>query len=352
MPHAQTAHTRDAFVSLDLEAHSDFANWTELLADTKRHKGLCRITVEFFAGRAGFREIGELKCTTKEEGAIENSGDVANVNAPAVAGAAFQLAQAHHKREAMGRYRLQLWHVKKKTESPVRGDYATIAFSGDGSQEIYSQHDASTLAIKILASENKELREFVSKLLGSQVEMGQGNAAVLLNALELGKITADQRMQLAEQVANMQTRASPADWNARWETTTRNLRTPLTILASKLAHYIPTPGGPGGPGGPGPGPGPGPNAGGPGFGPTPGNDMGHAQARAFFDSLSGEQTDKLRDGMPPGCFQAVAETIHGPFDQWLADREDLFGILRNHQALLVATLTPEQLAQLMTLAGN
>ena len=337
MPSPTTAPVSDMFVSLDISAQTDFANWAELLREEKRHKGLTRITVECFAGRAGFKEIGEIICADTDGQKIENPGDVADLKPQTVAASAYQLARRDHKRDARGRYRLQLWYVKKKGNPPVRGDYATLIFDADGNpgSGYDGGGDPNYGVYKLLKEENRELRVMLKDVLGSQVEMAQGNAATMLNALKLGEVAQQHRAEVAEQSAKLETRASPEDWNRRWETATRNLAGPISQGISLLGQYLPNAAA----GGPMPAGGPPP--------PPPSPDGGQAAAQKFFEGLSSEQKDQLRDQLPGGCFQAVVEVIAGDNQDWHREKRDLVGILRGNALVLMKILTKEQMAELM-----
>jgi len=316
----------DAFTSYEATAQTDYGTWVDLLRDEKNHRGLTRITVEVHAGRAGYREIGELKCADKDGAAIVGSGDLAEINPEAVGAAAFQVAKKDHKREARARYRLQLWKAKKGAPDQ-RGDYATIVMSADGYVDPVSNTDPAGGVLRILQEENRQLRVMLKDLFGSQVQMSEANAQTMLNAIELGKVTSLHRMEVAEQASRLNTRATPEDWNRRWDSMSRNLERPITMAMGMLQTFVHQQNG--------------------GTGPAPHpNDGSQQAAQAFFDGLSAEQKDKLRDGLPQGCFQAIAEVIHGPADQWATERYGLKNILQSNVALLMRVLTPEQFAEL------
>lgn len=364
MPDAASAPVTDAFVSLEPGDGTEFGAWIEHLANADNRKGLVRITIEAFHGRSGWKEIAELPGCSQEDGKpVSAPGDVAHFVAATVARSAYQLAIRHHKREAIERYRLVCWHCKKKGGEGHRGEVRAIVIAKEGTFDVGSHDgDANVALLKILAQSNTELRGMVKDLLDSQVQMSQANAATMLNNLEVSKVIATERLELADRASRMNTRATPQDWNFRWESAMKHVGEPLGKLIGFLTP--PTgfrPGSPGwGNGGAPPGGSGGSSASSSSGGASSSADASSSgsqtiddsqkRAQAFLDGVTSEQADALRDGLGAECWSTICAVIRGDPGDWITERPVLAQILQANAMLLMRVLSREQIATLQGFA--
>ncbi len=347
-----TATATDTFTLHDDGADQELLRrW--VLALEKNPKGLARVGIEVFKGRGGYQEIGDLMCSDADGNAVEDPGTVATFDAKKVAAGAFGVCKKYHREHALERYRIQLYYVKKKGGEPHKGDAVAIKFKDGEADLVGEPFDAGTFLIKSLMEENKRLREYNDKLLAGQVGAMQANTANMMTGIRIVQVALKERESAADHYANLKTRATPQDWNNRIATVGQTIENTVARLAPYIgaglhgqAPFGKPPGAPPPPPNGAPQPPPGPP-------PGPPGDWGATQAncRAFFEGLSGEQSDKLRDGLPEGTFAEVAELLHGPVDMFEANFAGFRGLLVSHFALLSKVLTPEQLAQLQAAAG-
>ena len=337
----QRANARDTFITYDDEAKpSDWRRWVELLEGD--HKGLAKVGIEVWRGAGGYTEIGDLPTSTKEGNPVELPGDVAQLDPTKIAESAWKICERHHRRHAYERYRIVLYYQRKKGVEPTKGDAVAIKFRDGQSEGAEMALDPSGVAIKALQAENTNLRKWCGELLGGQVSMAQACTANMMTGLRIAQVAVQEREQASDHYANLKTQASPEDWNKRVQTVVGG----IVQTVDRLSKFTASSGwGMAAPGAqpPPPNGAPSPNAEG---GSTATSPKAQEGCREFFEALNGEQKDKLRDGFPPGAFNAIFEVLHGDAAQFHHDLPALRVLLQEHVGLLMQVLTTEQLAEI------
>ena len=367
------AQTRETFTIYEDQNPNRWKNWAEAI--NANAKGLAKIGIEAWRGRGGYTPIAELGCTKEGGKELEAPGDVAEVDGESVAAEAYRICERHHRSHALGTYRIQLYHVKKKGSRELnKGEAVALRFGEQSANEPIPM-DISDHAMRALLAENKSLREHNDRLLGRQVDMAQAATGVMMTGMATMETAARERASAADHYASTLNRASPADWNYRVWTVADT----IDRAASRLAPYLGGMGGGGGNFGPfgGGGPPPPPPNGGPPPTPpgappppnggasssphgsgaststssTPPGPVGQAaeaqmKCRAVFDNLSGEQKDALRDRLPPGFFVDMCASLHGAPADFMQDAPVMGTGLHQNFGVLMQVLTPEQLTEL------
>ncbi|MBV1858191.1 MAG: hypothetical protein KUG77_07250 [Nannocystaceae bacterium] len=263
-----------------------------------------------------------------------------NFDAEQLAREAYQHAKIDHRRTATTLYRLQTWHTTtKKNEDDRGGDYATVRL--DASSDAEEESSIELGMFKLMRQLIQDGRKHNEKLVEGYGSIVQASTSTALFGLQLVEEMGRTRNQLSVEASQLQRAPTAADINHRVQTVADKLEKPATIIAAAVADRIRNNPGPSNPfdttARPSANTQPGSFANAPPVRPS------QADAQAFFESLSGEQKDAVRDLVNPDVFAAVVEVIMGPPEQWAGEVQDFKNILRQHAVGLRAILTPEQL---------
>ena len=336
--------TENAWVYFNDEHDGDaYASWIELLANEKNRRGLCRISIEYFARRGGYKEIAEIGCVD-DKGKSPSSSQFAAIDPNRTARDAFELATKDHKRNARTHYRMQLWHnTPKRNDEEKRGEYATIRFDKDGADDSSSAASPEATVWKEVRGMLQDARKFALEMANAQIQMAQAASGTSLYGLQMVEEMARKKSELADVAAAIRMQPSAQDVNARIESVMSRLEQPLAVLAQSVAPKVQQwASGMNGAAGAQP-----PPQDGSAPPPSSGNPDGQARAQAFFEGLTADQKDSLRDAMGAEKFGALVEVIVGPADQWAREAQNIKPTLLPHLVELRKILTPEQFAALM-----
>jgi hypothetical protein len=312
----------------------DSRPWRELLADPRACKGLSRITLDVFAGRAGQKTLATFKCSTSGGDPIRDATTVAELDVEDIVTNLVRLARQDHERTGRKRYGCQLWQYTAKSKNLEQGEMRAVTFGGAGDV------DDEPSALKLLGYGMKQLEQAYrhnERLLDitTALAMGHGNARLVAmdhmhDALQLTRAASVKMQQMAST-------PSPEEGTKRLLAVLNTVRGPMQTVAEHtgpaLGNLINSWAGAAGAAGPGSGP------------PS----EAQAKAQAFVKTLTPEQSDKLAEIFTPDGFRQIMEVIHGPTDQWAANYPTLVRILESKQLDLLRVLTQDQIAMLMAM---
>ncbi len=319
----------------------DFDTWVDLLSNEQNRRGLVRISIEYFARRGGYKEVAEIGCVD-HKGKTPTATSLAVLNPKAMARDAYGLATKDHRRNARTHYRMQLWHAStKRGEAEKRGDCVAVRFDSPGHGDLdFPNRSPENAIFKVARDFTQDARQHTLKVGEAYVQILQTSASASVFALQIVDEMVRKKSELADIAAAMRMQPTADDVTRRIESVMSRLEGPLQIFASavapKVRQWADTD-----PGTTTPPAQPGPSS---SSSSAPPN---QANAQAFFEGLTADQKDGLRDAMGSDKFGALAEVIMGSAEQWATEAQHIKPTLLPHLAALRTILTAEQLAQLM-----